>query len=115
LAVLAALSFTAVNQALVGALRGIGWFLSMLVAVVAVAAGLVEAVPSAIQSVGAAVPTGPAIDALRSVLSGQGQVGGAVALLVVWGAAALAVTVLAVERQRSLRSVTMLTKSPTAA
>lgn len=115
LAVLAALSFTAVNQALVGALRGIGWFLSMLVAVVAVAAGLVEAVPSAIQSAGAAVPTGPAIDALRSVLSGQGQVGGAIALLVVWGVAALAVTVLAVERQRSLRSVTMLTKSPTAA
>ena len=115
LSVLAALSFTAVNQALVGALRGAGRFLAMLVAVVAVAAGFVAAVPGGIQQAAAAVPTGPATEALRAVLAGQTQVVGSVALLLVWGVAALAVTVLAVERQRAVRSVNMLTKSRTAA
>lgn len=115
MACLAAVSFTAVNQALAGALRGAGRFLSMLVAVVALAAGFVTAVPGAVQQAAGSVPTGPATDALRAVLSGEGSVGGSIALLAVWGVVALAVTCLAVERQRTVRSAAMLTRSRTAA
>lgn len=115
LSCLTAVSFTAVNQALVGALRNAGRFLSLLVAVVTVAAGFVAAVPELIQQLAGAVPTSPATDALQSVLSDNASLGGSVALLVVWAVVALGVTCLAVERQRTVRSASMLTKSRTAA
>ncbi|MCA1195094.1 MULTISPECIES: YhgE/Pip domain-containing protein [unclassified Saccharopolyspora] len=104
LAMLTAVAFTAVNQALAGALRGTGRFLAMLVAVVLLATGFITAVPSALSSVLAALPVGPAQDALRAVVDGSAPGGGTVVLLVIWGLAGLVVSYLAVERGRTVRA-----------
>lgn len=108
LASLAAVSFTAVNQALVAAFNGTGRFVSMLTALVVVANGFIAAVPALLTQVSAALPVGPATNALRAILSGTGSTGGAIALLAIWAVSGLAVTCLAIERQRTVSASRLL-------
>lgn len=100
-AALAGAAFAAVNQGLAGLLGGIGRFLSMLVAVVALAAGIVSTVPPVFDAVLDVLPLTAAIDGLRAIAEGSAGAGPAVAALVAWLLLGLALTVLAVARRRS--------------
>ncbi|WP_344679510.1 YhgE/Pip domain-containing protein [Saccharopolyspora taberi] len=101
---LTAVAFTAVNQALAAALGGIGRFAAMLVGVVLLANGFIAAVPAALGRISAALPTGPAQNALQAVINGLNPGGWALALLVVWALSGLLVTHLAIERRRTVRA-----------
>lgn len=97
---LAAVSFAAVNQALAALLGGVGRFIAMVVAVVALATAVISTVPSELDQLSHLLPTAAVLDALRGVVLGtSGGWGGTVAL-VLWGVAGLAVTTLAVGRTR---------------
>ncbi|QUH03660.1 hypothetical protein HUO13_25095 [Saccharopolyspora erythraea] len=101
---LAAVAFTAVNQALAALLGGVGRFAAMLVGLVVLANGFVAAVPAVLGQISAALPVGPAQDALRAVTD-EGSPGGApFALLLIWALSGLLVTWVAVERGRTVRA-----------
>ena len=101
---LAAVAFTAVNQALAAALGGIGRFAAMLVGLVMLANGFIAAVPAVLGQISAALPVGPAQDALRAITEGLDPGAGAFALLVIWALSGLLVTYLAIERSRTVRA-----------
>ncbi len=107
LLVLAAVAFTAINQAL-AALGGVGRFAAMLVGLVALADGFVTAVPGVVRQVASVLPTAPGQDALRAAVEGSAPGGGTIAALVVWALSGLVVTFLAVERSRTVRATRLL-------
>ncbi|UYO96426.1 YhgE/Pip domain-containing protein [Microbacterium sp. M28] len=101
-AVLAGVSFAAVNQALVAVLGGAGRWISALVGVLAIATGLISTVPAWLASLGASLPTQAAFTGLISAN------GAAVASLIVWGVLALGVTTLAVALRRTTSAKAVL-------
>lgn len=109
LASLAAIAFSAVNQALVAAFGGAGRFISMMVALIALANSFIAAVPPVLGQLSAVMPVGPAIDALRNVTDGTSSIGGAIAILVAWALGGLAVICLAIERRRTVNATGLLT------
>ncbi|MDR2996639.1 MAG: YhgE/Pip family protein, partial [Microbacterium sp.] len=102
IAVLAGISFAAVNQALIALFGGIGRWLGVLVGVLAVATGLVSTVPGWLASIGAAMPTAPALSGLIDAS------GTAVAGLIVWGVLALLATTLSVTLRRTTSAKAVL-------
>jgi putative membrane protein len=100
LAVLAGAAFAAVNQALVALLGGIGRFVSVVVAVVGLAAAVISTVPGVFDTVLGATPLATALDGLQGVVNGSGGVGGAMVGLLLWTAAGIALTTVAVARRR---------------
>ncbi|WP_448631034.1 YhgE/Pip domain-containing protein [Cellulomonas soli] len=99
-AVLAGVAFAAVNQGLVAVLGGTGRLVSVVVAVVGLATAVISTVPSLVVDVAGVLPLNAALDGLQGVVLGQGGVGGAVALLLVWTAFGLGLTLSAVARRR---------------
>ncbi|MFS0892820.1 YhgE/Pip domain-containing protein [Microbacterium sp. 179-I 3D3 NHS] len=95
MAVLAGVAFTAVNQALVAVLGGLGRWVAALVGVLAIATGLVSTVPEWLAAMGAALPTASAFSGLIAAN------GAAAAALVVWAVLALVATTLAVALRRT--------------
>jgi putative membrane protein len=101
---LASLAFVAVNQALAAALGHVGRGISLLVAVLVIATGVVSTVPGVLEGLAAFLPVGSALDGLVGLTeSGVGGVAMAIAAMVLWGIAGLAVTTLMVTRQRTVR------------
>lgn len=100
-AALTGAAFAAVNQGLAGLLGGFGRFLSMLVAVVALAAGIVSTVPPVFDAVLDVLPLTAAIDGMRAIAEGSAGAGPAVAAMIAWLLLGVALTVLAVARRRS--------------
>jgi putative membrane protein len=101
---LASLAFVAVNQALAAALGHVGRGISLLVAVLVIATGVVSTVPGVLEGLAAFLPVGSALDGLVGLTeSGVGGVTMAIAAMVLWGIAGLAVTTLMVARQRTVR------------
>ncbi len=100
--ILAAVTFAAVNQALVAALGGLGRFLSVLAAVVVTAGALTAAAPSLFATVAPYLPLTPALQGVRALVSDGGGVGPAVGVLMGWLLLGLSVSVLSVARQRML-------------
>ncbi|WP_188987577.1 YhgE/Pip family protein [Saccharopolyspora thermophila] len=103
LLVLAAVAFTAVNQALAAAFGGTGRFAAMLVGLVVLANGFIAAVPAVLGRVQSVLPVGPAQDALHAVIAGTAPGSGAIAALLLWAAIGVVVTSLAIERSRTVR------------
>ncbi|REJ04923.1 hypothetical protein DY023_11735 [Microbacterium bovistercoris] len=101
-AVLAGISFAAVNQALVAVFGGIGRWVGVLVGVLAVATGLVSTVPGWLASVGAAMPTAPALSGLIDAS------GAAAAGLIAWAVLSLLATTLAVTLRRTTSAKAVL-------
>lgn len=101
-AVVAAVAFAAVNQALVALLGGIGRWVSALIGVVAVATGLISTVPGWLAAIGAALPTAPAFTGLIAAS------GGAIAGLIVWSVLSLVATTLVVTLKRSTSAKAVL-------
>lgn len=102
IAVLIGAAFAAVNQALVAVFGGTGRFIAMVVALVALATGIISTVPGALDSAFAMLPVSPAKLALESAVLGSGNLAGAVVGIAVWLVGALAVTTLSVALRRTV-------------
>ena len=101
---LVSVAFVAANQALAAALGHLGRGVSLLVAVLVIATGVVSTVPAVLEGLAAFLPVGPAIVGLgRLVDPGTGGVGMAIASMVLWSLAGLVVTAIVVARQRTVR------------
>lgn len=101
---LVSVAFVAANQALAAALGHVGRGVSLLVAVLVIATGVVSTVPAVLEGLSAFLPVGPATVGLgRLVEPGTGSVGMAIASVVLWGIAGLAVTTIMVARRRTVR------------
>ncbi|MFB7845394.1 YhgE/Pip family protein [Microbacterium sp. NPDC056052] len=102
-AVLAGIAFAAVNQALVAVLGGVGRWISAVVGVAALGAGVISTLPGWLATIAGFLPTSPAATALL----GEEGVGSAIAALAVWAVLALIATTLAVTARRttSVRAV----------
>jgi putative membrane protein len=106
---LVSIAFVAVNQALAAALGHVGRGISLLIAVLVIATGVVSTVPAVLEGLSAFLPVGPAIVGLgRLVEPGTGSVGLVIASVVLWGIAGLAVTTIMVARQRTVRVAELL-------
>jgi putative membrane protein len=101
---LASVVCVALNQALAALLGNVGRAISLLVAVLLVATGIVATVPAALTGLRDVLPVGSALRLLTSIIDpgASGGAGDAVAL-VLWGLASVAVTTLVVARRRSVR------------
>ena len=106
---LVSIAFVAVNQALAAALGHVGRGISLLIAVLVIATGVVSTVPAVLEGLAAFLPVGPAIAGLgRLVEPGTGSAGMAIAAMVLWGIAGVAVTTIMVARQRTVRVAELL-------
>jgi len=102
--VLSSVTFVLLNQALAALLGNVGRALSLLVAVLLVATGIVATVPAALVGLRDLLPVGSALGAFTAIVD-PGAVGGAgdVVALVLWALASFAVTTLVVARRRTVR------------
>lgn len=103
--VLVALTFAAINQALVAVFGRAGRFVALILAglQIATAGGTypVATAPAFVGTVHDLLPMTYAVEGLRAaVAGGAGGAGGDVAVLLLWAAAALLVTILAAHRRR---------------
>lgn len=114
MSMLAGVSFAAVNQGLVALLGGIGRFISMLMVVFSLGAGIVSTVPAVFDDVLDFVPLSTALDGMQAIVNGTSGAAGAAVALVLWAAFGLLLTVLAVARRRVV-TVKQLTRVPSAA
>ena len=90
----------AVNQGLVALLGGIGRFLAMVAAVIALGAGIISTVPGLFDDVLGFLPLSAAQNALSGVVEGTDGTAGAVVGLVIWLLFGLLLTVAAIARRR---------------
>ena len=101
---LVSVAFVAANQALAAALGHVGRGVSLLIAVLVIATGVVSTVPPVLEGLSAFLPVGPATVGLgRLVEPGTGSAGMAIASMVLWAIAGLAVTTIMVARRRTVR------------
>ncbi|MFP3713798.1 YhgE/Pip family protein [Puerhibacterium sp. TATVAM-FAB25] len=106
---LVSVCFVAVNQGLVGLLGDVGRAASILVAVLAIATGVVATVPAILVTITDVLPVGAAQDALAGlVIPEVGGTGGAVAALVGWTLLGVALTVAATARRRRVRAAELV-------
>lgn len=96
--------FVAVNQALAAGLGQVGRGLSLLIAVLVIAAGVVSTAPAALRGLAGFLPVGAAEDALAAVTAGSGGLATACVALIFWALAGLAATTFAVARSRTVRA-----------
>lgn len=106
MSMLAGLSFTAVNHALVAVLGGAGRWLSGLVGAVALATGIISTVPAWLSGIAAALPTAPAFAGLTAAGAA------AVAALLVWAVLAFVAATLAVAARRTTSARAVLATAP---
>ena len=102
LAALTAVTFAVLNHALVAWFGGVGRFISVLVIVIAAAGAITSALPGAFGVIAPFLPTTPALDGLRAIVSGGSGAGNAAALLAGWLIIGAAASVLAVARRRMI-------------
>ncbi|MFI2104995.1 YhgE/Pip family protein [Isoptericola sp. NPDC019693] len=97
------MAFVAVHQGFLGWLGNLGRGISLLIAVLLIATGVVATVPAALQGLVDALPIGAARDALTAVaVPAAGGLGMGVTLLVLWGLGGLALAALVTARGRRL-------------
>lgn len=99
-ALLAAASFVALNQALAAIFGTGGRLASLAVAVLTVATGVVSTLPGPLYALAGVLPTHGAISALRAVTTDGAGLGGGVAELVAWLAVGLLATIVVTDRRR---------------
>ncbi|WP_369375733.1 hypothetical protein AB1046_15665 [Promicromonospora sp. Populi] len=106
---LVSVAFVAVNQALAAAFGHIGRGVSLLMAVLVIATGVVSTVPGVLAGLAGFLPVGPGqVGLVRLVEGGTGGIGTAIAAMALWALAGLAVTTLIVARQRTVRVTELL-------
>ena len=112
LAVVAGVSFAAVNQALVAVFGGAGRWISTLVGVLAVATGIVSTIPGVLASMAGVMPTAPAYTALLAAITPAGGLAAGLAGMIAWAALAFVATTIAVTRHRTANTRALLAASP---
>jgi putative membrane protein len=106
---LVSVCFVVVNQGLVGLLGDVGRAVSILVAVLAIATGVVATVPSVLVAITDVLPVGSAQDALTGlVIPGVGGTGAGVAALVGWLLLGVVLTVAATARRRRVHAAQLV-------
>lgn len=106
---LVSVAFVAVNQALAAALGHVGRGVSLLIAVLVIATGVVSTAPSVLEGLAGFLPVGPSLAALvRLIEPGTGGIAMATAAMILWSIAGLAVTTLMVARRRTVRVADLL-------
>ncbi|MEL7977440.1 YhgE/Pip domain-containing protein [Isoptericola sp. F-RaC21] len=99
----ASVAFVAVHQGFLGWLGNLGRGISLLIAVLLIATGIVATVPTLLQGLVDALPVGAGRDALTAVVvPAAGGLGMGVTLLVLWGLGGLALAALVTARGRRL-------------
>ncbi|KQM16095.1 hypothetical protein ASF83_09390 [Plantibacter sp. Leaf171] len=101
IAVLAGLAFAAANQALNALFGGAGRFVSMIVAIVGLATGIIATVPQVLDQLLAFLPIAPALGGLQAIAIGDTGAAAGVVGLVLWLLGSLAATTFAVARART--------------
>lgn len=114
IAMLAGAAFAASNQALMAVFGGIGRFISMIVALIGLATGIIATAPQALDQLLTFLPIAPALGGLQSIVTVQAGAGAAVAGLVFWLLGSIAVTTIAVARKRTV-TVRQLAAAPASA
>jgi putative membrane protein len=109
--VLVAVVFAAVNQALVALASGVGRFISMLVATLFLATGVISTVPAALAAVAGVLPVSPAGHLLAAVQAG-GMSASSLVVLLVWGALSFIATTIAIARVRVAAPAALLRPRP---
>jgi putative membrane protein len=99
-ALLTAMSFVALNHALVAWFGGVGRFVSVALVVVGAAGAVTSAVPKSFDALRPFLPLTPALDGFRAIASGGTGAEAAAALLGAWLVLGLVAGVLAVSRRR---------------
>jgi len=112
LAMVAGVSFAAVNQALVAVFGGAGRWIATLVGVLAMATGIVSTIPGILASIADVMPTTPAYTALLAVITPAGGAAAGFAGMLVWAALAFVASTIAVARRRTANARTLLGASP---
>ena len=102
IAVLGAVSFVALNQALSVLFKRAGSIVSIAVLVLTLATGIISTVPGFFDAAAAVLPTHGASQALNAVLTGSDGAVSGVVQLVAWLAAGVVASVVATERARAL-------------
>ncbi|WP_051433391.1 YhgE/Pip domain-containing protein [Promicromonospora kroppenstedtii] len=106
---LVSVAFVAVNQALAAALGHVGRGISLLVAVLVIATGVVSTAPSVLEGLAGFLPVGPSLAGLvRLVEPGTGGIAMATAAVVLWAVAGITITALMVARERTVRAADLL-------
>jgi putative membrane protein len=100
--VLTGVAFAAVTQALIAVFGGTGRFLSMIVALVTLATGIVSTVPGFLDTVFGVLPVAPAQEAVRAIVADTAGLAPAIVGLVVWTLAALVVSTIRVATERTV-------------
>ena len=98
--VFAAVTFAVVNHALVAWLGGVGRFISLAVVVAAAAGSLTNALPDLFGALRPYLPTTPALDGVRMIVTNGPSAGSQVAVLLAWLAVAAIASILAIARLR---------------
>jgi len=99
----ASVAFVAVHQGFLGWLGNLGRGISLLIAVLLIATGIVATVPTVLQGLVDALPVGAARDALTAVVvPAAGGLGMGITLVVLWGLGGLALAALVTARGRRL-------------
>ncbi|AUG28693.1 MULTISPECIES: YhgE/Pip family protein [Microbacterium] len=112
LAVVAGISFAAVNQALVAVFGGAGRWISTLVGVLAVATGIVSTIPGILASIAGAMPTSPAYTALLAATTSAGGAAAGLTAMIAWAVLAFIASTIAVTRRRTASARALLAASP---
>ncbi|MBF4511859.1 YhgE/Pip domain-containing protein [Plantibacter sp. VKM Ac-2885] len=101
IAVLAGLVFAAANQALNALFGGAGRFISMIVALVGLATGIIATAPEVLDQILAFLPIAPALGGLQAIAIGDTGAAAGVVGLVLWLLGSLAATTFAIARART--------------
>lgn len=99
-ALLIGASFAAVVQGMIALLGGVGRFLVVVAAVLALASSLIASAPGSLVAIASILPTASASSAVLHVITGTAGTGGAVAGLVLWGLLGLLMTTAGTARRR---------------
>ena len=110
-ALLTALAFAALNQALVAWFGGVGRFISVAAVVLAAAGSITSAVPELFDTVLPALPMTPALEGFRSIVADAGGAAGPSGLLLAWLLIGVGASIIAVARHR-LAPATRLVVAP---
>ncbi|WP_163507561.1 YhgE/Pip family protein [Fodinicola acaciae] len=108
---LAALTFTVVNQAFVAIFKRPGRFLSVAILLWTIATGVISTVPAVFTTVGAYLPTHGAMEALRAVSSGTGGAVSGIVELLVWLVIGSITMVFVTDRRRTLPAAALRLRS----
>ena len=104
---LAAATFAVLNHALAAWFGGIGRFVSMVVAVLTAAGALTYALPELFSAVRPFLPTTPALDGVRAIVTDAPSPGAQIGTLLAWLVIGVAASAIAVTRKRMATAMSL--------